>query len=421
MSRMQIVAVGMCVLLNALDGFDVLSISFASPGIAAEWGIDRAALGIVLSMELVGMTIGSVLLGSFADRSGRRPTILGCLVIMAIGMLLASTTDDIRLLSFYRFVTGIGIGGMLASTNAMVAEYSSAKQRNLSVTLMAAGYPVGVIVGGSIASILLKYFDWRAVFVFGGLATISFLPLVWFLLPESIEFLVKKRPPLALVRINSTLRRMGHHAIDALPVAIDEPVGAGISGLFSPSLARTTMLLTVAYFAHIMTFYFMLKWIPKVVVDMGFDPSAAGGILVWANVGGASGAVLLGLLSRNFNIRKLVIAALLVASVMVSAFGFSEADLHRLALIAAVAGFFTNSAVVGLYALFVQAFPTELRAGGTGFVIGVGRGGAALGPVIAGFLFASGKDLAFVAMIMASGALVAAAAIGFLRLQPRPA
>src|SRR3954447_18411874 len=111
MGRMQVAAVGMCVVLTALDGFDVLAISFASPGIRAEWNIDRAALGIVLSMELLGMAIGSVVSGSLADRIGRRPTILGCLVVMTLGMFLATTPTGVEVLAAYRFLTGLGIGG----------------------------------------------------------------------------------------------------------------------------------------------------------------------------------------------------------------------------------------------------------------------------------------------------------------------
>src|SRR3712207_1113691 len=131
----QVLVVGMCILLNALDGFDVLSISFASPGIAAEWGIDRAALGLVLSMELIGMAVGSVVIGNLADRIGRRPTILGCLTAMAIGMGLAATADNVTTLSLYRLITGLGIGGMLAAINAMTAEFANAKRRNLAVGL----------------------------------------------------------------------------------------------------------------------------------------------------------------------------------------------------------------------------------------------------------------------------------------------
>lgn len=415
MGKLQVTAVVMCVLLFGVDGFDVLSISFAAPGIASEWGIDRAALGIVLSMELIGMALGSVVIGGLADRIGRRPAILMCLIVMSAGMYFAATAGSVQALSIYRLATGLGIGGMLASTNAMAAEYSNARRRNFVVIIMAAGYPVGAIVGGSIASLLLVSFDWRAVFVFGAIITVVFIPLVWFLLPESIEHLVQRRPRGALERVNTTLRRMGHESVAVLPELPIVPLGSSLATLFSPALARTTSLLTITYFMHIMTFYFTLKWIPKIVVDMGFEPALAGGVLVWANVGGLSGSILLGVLSHRYEVRGLVLAALILSTAMVTWFGQGQADLVQLSIVAAAAGFFTNSAVVGLYAIFAQSFPTEVRASGTGFVIGVGRGGSALGPILAGLLFVSVGGLPMVALIMGLGSLVAAVALMMLR------
>lgn len=417
----QIIAVSMCVFLNALDGFDVLSISFASPGIAADWGIDRAALGVVLAMELVGMAIGSIIIGNLADRIGRRPVILGCLVIMAAGMFAAAFAHDMNTLLAFRFGTGLGIGGMLAATNAMVAEFSNLKNRSLCVTIMAAGYPMGAIVGGSIASLLLTEFHWRAIFIFGGAVTALSIPLVLALLPESVYFLEARRPRKALDKINAVLKRLGRQAVSALPdLTADTTPKAGLSTLFGPRLISITLILTLAYFFHIMTFYFILKWIPKIVVDMGFAAPLAGGVLVWANVGGAMGAVLLGILSQRFGVKGLVIGAMVLGAIMVAVFGRGQDDLQQLSLIAAVAGFCTNAGVVGLYALFAQGFPTEVRAGGTGFAIGVGRGGAALGPIIAGLLFEAGASLQLVAIIMGSGSLMAAIALLFLRLNRTP-
>ena len=416
MSRAQVSAVALCILLTAIDGFDVLAISFAAPGIAAEWGIDRAALGIVLSMELIGMAIGSILIGAVADRFGRRPAILGCLVVMTGGMYLAATAGNVTVLSAYRLATGLGIGGMLASTSAMAAEFSNARRRNLSVILMAAGYPAGVIIGGSIASLLLVSFDWRAVFLLGAGLTAAFLPLVWFFLPESIEYLVTRRPVDALQRINTTLRRMRHATIDALPSASARPTSSGVTALFAPGLAHTTVILTFAYFAHIMTFYFTLKWIPKIVVDLGYAEELAGSVLVWANVGGVMGSVLLGLLAQWAPVRRLVIVTLILGAFAVTWFGRGQATLVELSFAAGVAGFFTNAAVVGLYALFAQSFPTAIRAGGTGFVIGFGRGGSAAGPIVAGFLFVSGVNLPTVALLMALGSAIAAASLVFLRV-----
>jgi MFS family permease len=168
-----------------------------------------------------------------------------------------------------------------------------------------------------------------------------------------------------------------------------------------------------------MTFYFILKWVPKIVVDMGFAPSAAGGVLVWANVGGLIGSLLLGALSWRLPVRGLVMIAMVASTVMVTIFGQGQATLGGLSLIAAAAGFCTNGAVVGLYALVAQSFPTAVRAGGTGIVIGIGRGGAALGPILAGFLFSLNFGLQQVAIVMALGSLVGAVLLGMLR--PRPA
>lgn len=218
-SVVQIVAIAVTIGLNALDGFDVLAISFASPGIAREWGMDRAAHGFVLSMELIGMGVGSIALGGLADKIGRRRTLLGCLLVMATGMLMATQAKNVCTLSVWRVVTGFGIGGLLASINAVAAEFANARRRALSVSLMAIGYPLGAVAGGSIPAVLLKQGDWRSVFWFGAAATAFYSPRVYFLIPESIEWLCQRQPKEAPADVNRTLIRMGHAPVDALPRA----------------------------------------------------------------------------------------------------------------------------------------------------------------------------------------------------------
>src|SRR5690606_8383500 len=142
------VVVALMVFLNALDGFDVLSSAFAAPGISAEWGIPRDELGIILSAELGGMGVGTVIPGGFADKDGRKLAALVCLVIMAVGMYMAHSSSDLWTLTTWRFITGLGIGGMLAATNAMTAETSSKSGRGLAMALSVIGYPVGGVIGG---------------------------------------------------------------------------------------------------------------------------------------------------------------------------------------------------------------------------------------------------------------------------------
>jgi benzoate transport len=416
MSALQITAVALTLGLTALDGFDVLSISFAAPGIAAEWGINRAALGIVLSMELFGMGLGALALGALADRIGRRPTMLACLVLMTIGMLMVTGVQQIPGLEIWRFTTGLGIGGLLATANAVAAEFSNLRRRSLSVALMAVGYPIGAVVGGSIVKVLLHDHDWRAVFYLGASVTAAFIPLLLFVVPESVHWLAQKQPANALQRINRALTRMGHAAIEVLPQIPAQVRKPAVADLFSPALRLTTILCALACFFHMMTFYFILKWIPKIVADMHFPATAAAGVLVWANVGGATGGAVLGILSQRIGLKPLTISVMLLSTVMVILFGHAGADLNQLSVLCAAAGFCTNGGIVGLYAIYAQTFPTHVRATGTGVSIGLGRGGAALGPIAAGYLFTWGYTLPSVATYIALGSLLAAAVLALLPL-----
>ena len=418
MSALQLAAVLITIGLNALDGFDVLSIAFASPGIAAEWHPSKTALGWLQSMELAGMALGSILLGGVADRIGRRATILGCLVVMTAGMFLATTASDITTLCVYRVITGLGIGGTLAAINAVAAEFSSARARNLSVSIMSIGYPAGAVLGGTIVTQLLKGHDWRAVFYFGCGMTALFIPLVLWLIPESVPWLARKQPAGALEKINRTLKRMGHAAVEALPVLAPEVRSRSSRDIFGPALIATTLIVTAAYFFHVMSFYFVAKWTPKIVVDMGFTQSQGSATLTWGNVGGMLGGALLGLLTLRFDVKRLTITVMLLGAVAVSLFGRSPPDLHWLALYTAAALFFTNAGIVGMYAIFAHVFPTHVRSSGTGFGIGVGRGGSVIGPPLAGWLFDQHYSLATVAMVLALGTLTAAFVLSLLKLKP---
>lgn len=421
MRWLQVVAVILMIGLNGLDGFDVLSISYASNGITREWGLQPGVLGILLSMELVGMAIGSIVLGGVADKIGRRRTILGCLVMMAVGMFMVTTTDGLVLLGFWRIVTGLGIGGLLSSITAVTAEYSNARRRALCVSIMSIGYPLGALFGGLVVAPKLGVLDWRFVFYFGGVITVLFIPLVYFLVPESVHWLARKQPAGALEQINRTLARLRHSAVSALPEIKHEHRKAGFTEIFGPALLITTLIVAIAYFLHIMAFYFIIKWVPRIISTMGFSDASAGGVLNWVNVGGATGGAILGLLTMRLGVKPLTIAVLVLSTVAVIVFGRTPPDLFKLSMICMACGFFINAGIVGLYAIFAEAYPTHVRAFGTGFAIGVGRGGSLLAPVVAGFLFQAQLELQTVATIMSLGPLLAGAILCFLKLRPEGA
>lgn len=425
MNLRQFVVVALMVLLNALDGFDVLSSAFAAPGIAKEWGVSREALGIVLSAELVGMGFGSVLLGGMADKAGRKPTMLTCLVVMAIGMYMAHAAGGVTELTAWRFITGLGIGGMLATTNAVTAESTSKAGRSLSMAIYVIGYPLGGVIGGFAAQLwLLPSYDWRAVFLFGAVVTAAMIPLVMLLVPETAAFHAAVRRDDAVARINRTLAVFGKAPIGGLPERAAEAPKPKLSDiLVDPKLRPVTLLLAFGYMFHTITFYYILKWAVKIVADYppGYSQPEAASVLTYANIGGAIGGLIFGFLMKRWHIKVPTVAMLLLGIAAVTAFGMGFDSLWGWRGGAIAAMFFTNAAIVGFYAAFALGFPAHVRATGTGFVLGVGRFGAAGSPIIAGFLFkAFGDDqLMLVSFLMALGSL--AAMVLFLLLPMRDA
>ncbi len=408
----QWAAVALTIFLNALDGFDVLSAAFAGPGISKEWGLSPGQLGIVQSMELLGMGVGSLLLGGMADKLGRRPTILICLTLMTSGMFLASAASGVQLLSSWRFITGIGIGGMLAAINAVANEYSNNRHRSLAMALMVIGYPLGGFFGGLIVKYLLPANEWRMIFEFGAWATLVCIPLVWLLIPETPAFLNARRPLGALERINKALSSFALPVLSALPEVGPGQAKASLADIFKPAYLRTTMLLSFGYTFHALSFYYILKMVPNILADpkfvgLSFTRPEAAGVLAYANLGGALGGAVFGWFMYRFGIKRATMVALAMSVLLIGYFGLGRETLTGWTLAVIAVGLFTNSAIVGFYSAWAIAYPAHVRATGTGFALTIGRGGAALSPILAGNLFGAHLGLLGVSLIMAMGSLIA--------------
>jgi benzoate transport len=406
----QIFAVALSVALNALDGFDVLAVTFAAPGIARAWHIGPAQLGAALSSGLVGMVLGSLFLAPLGDRFGRRPLILGCLVLMAVGMALTATAPNLVWLCAWRVFTGIGIGAMVAAINAVAAEFANERRRDFCVAAMTVGYPIGGLVGGFAVAEVIGSHGWQSVFVIGGAVTAAFLPLAWFGLPESIDFLARQDTPASRARIATMLARFGHPPATAVPdLAPRVPVVASGSyaALLGPLYRRMTMILVIVYFLHILTFYFFSGWLPKLMSDLGYTTPDAIRTSSLMSLGGILGGGALGWAAPRFGLVRMLIIAMIGTSITFILFGLAV-GLVAMQVAAFVAGICIFGGIVGLYALLARSFPPELRVTGTGLTIGVGRGGAVLGPLLGGFLIAAGMNIPLAIAIVGAGALVAA-------------
>jgi benzoate transport len=393
MSRLQIIAVIMCTALNMLDGFDVLVVAFTASYITKDWGLTGSQLGLLLSAGLFGMAAGSLFLAPWADRFGRRAIILLCLVLMTAGMLLAATAQTVTQLFWLRVLTGVGIGGLLASIGVITAEYSSAKWRGTNISIQATGYPVGATFGGVIAAVLIELYGWRSAFVFGGIVSLLMIPLVLRWLPESMDFLVARRPPRALERLNSLLRRMGRGEVAELPAqtSADMPAAGNVlRALFVGETSRSTVLIWSSFFLLMFSFYFVMSWTPRLLEAAGL--SAQQGIQggVWMNAGGIVGGSLFAALAARFRLSGLTSAFLTLTAAATIVFAFVLNEVVPAFLVAVAIGIMLVGSMAGLYSLAPILYPARVRATGVGWAIGIGRLGAILAPATAGLLVDSG-------------------------------
>jgi benzoate transport len=393
MTRYQMAAITLCMVINMLDGFDVLVVAFTAPSIAKDWGLSATSIGTLLSAGLVGMTLGSLLLGPLADRFGRRPMVLFCLAVISLGMLLSAFTQDVHQLTATRLLTGLGIGGILPSLNTIVAEFSSHRWRSFSVSFLQAGYPVGATLGGMLAAVLITHYGWRAVYALAGIASTAMIFLVWRYLPESLEYLVSRQPKNALEKINRLLSSLGSEPVSEIPIPENKSGRrkTGYSDLLGArNLLITTVLLSLAFFIVMLSFYFVLSWTPKILVDAGMSTQQgiSGGVLL--NVGGIVGSLLLGYLSSRMAISKLIAFYMCVTAGLMVLFSNVTTFDAGMQLLTLGLGFFIFGSIVGLYALSPHLYPVQSRSAGLSIAIGVGRVGGVTSPLLAGYLFDHG-------------------------------
>lgn len=387
MSQAQVLAITVCVLLNMMDGFDILVMSFTAAPVAQEWNLSNSQLGVLLSSGLFGMAAGALFLSSFADTLGRRKMIIICASIMAIGMFFSGYAENFKQLGILRLITGLGIGAMIASLNTIVAEFSSDQRRGFAVSVLQTGNPIGGVLGGILAVFLIQTWGWRSAFIIGGSLTAILLPLVFYKLPESISFLMKKPSDSALSNINKTLQSFGHQPIAAVPAEKTTSQKANrVTALFADGRAWSTINLWVAFFMVMFSFYFVMSWTPKLLVEGGLSTSGGISGSIILNLGGIIGAPVLGYLSAKHGLQNLIAGYMAATALLMIVFGNLTTNFMPALIVALFMGFFLFGSIIGLYALSPDIYSSSNRATGTGAAIGIGRVGAVIAPAVAGYI-----------------------------------
>lgn len=421
---LQISVISVCFLLNILDGFDVLAMAYTAPSIGQEWGLAAHKLGAVFSAGIVGMTIGAMFLSPLADVHGRRPLIIVSVLTIGVCHIATGLVESLWLLVVLRIIAGLGIGVLLASLTSSVAEFTPDRHRNMAIGMLQAGYPIGATLGGVIAALVIPEFGWRAVFFGGGIFALIMTLVVIFLLPESMQFLLQRRPRNALQKINSVLERLGEPQITALPSAQGQseqsPARPSVTTLLLPEHRGQTLRLWAAFFMAFVTLYFLQSWVPKLLVDAGLPLDNAIYAGAALNLGGAAGMVVLGLLSNRWGLPRTISSYLVVGAMFMVMFTIVPKEVELLLGLSFIIGFFVIGGFVGLYSVAARIYPATVRTTGVGWAIGAGRVGAIIGSYSGGVLisldFTMGTNfLIFAFPLLISGfaaAMISSPALG---------
>ena len=412
----------LCVLALIADGFDVQVMSFAAPSLMKAWHVQRAAFAPIFSASLFGILVGAPLFGWIGDRVGRKACIVASSFAYGLLSLSCLFAHDLNTLGLLRFLTGVGLGGVLPNAIAIAAELAPRKLRAGFASFTAIGITTGGILPGLIVAQAAPGETWRTLFIVGGLAPIAIAGLTAVALPESLAFLVQRGGARdRIVRLLRAIRPDVEIAPDAEFVAPlkSESAPTGLGALFAGELALVTPLLWIMFAATLLSIYMLSSWMPLLLETSGFSGKQAAAINSLFQAGGALGCVVVSLLLGRFG-PKLVGVLFVLCLVAVGV--VARADLPQTALAFAIAGcgFCIIGGQAALNGTAGLVYPTQVRSRGLGMALGVGRIGSVAGPLIAGMMVASGvtsaRDLFLLPLIpLALGALAAFVVMGRLK------
>jgi MFS transporter, AAHS family, 4-hydroxybenzoate transporter len=409
-SSLQFTTIFICFLMNMLDGMDVMVVSYAAPAIAKEWAISPQALGGVFSAGLFGMTIGTLFIAPFADIVGRRIIILISALVMGVMVFLTFLAHSVEELLIFRFISGLGIGSMLASTATLASEYAPQKTKDFWVSFAMSGYSIGAVVSGLVAASVIPDYGWRTMFQIAGVATLITLPLIFFFLSESLDFLFKKRPQNALQKINAILHKMNRETYTNWPpLSIETVEKVSVASLLTPERKASTIRLWIALFMAFAALYFLTTWIPKLASSAGLSMELAIYAGTVFNLGAFMGIMTQGYLSSQFGLKRTIFGFLLVTAILMALFGFFTGSVLVLVLFGLI-GFGVQGGFVGLYSVAARLYPTEIRGTGVGLAMSAGRIGGIVGPLVGGFLIGAGLTMTTSFMIFAIPTVIAGVA-----------
>jgi AAHS family 4-hydroxybenzoate transporter-like MFS transporter len=370
-----------CFLIVLLDGFDTAAIGFIAPSLLKEWGLSKAALAPVLSAALFGLAAGGLVAGPCADRFGRKAVLVTAVALFGAACTGSAFSADLLQLTTLRFVTGLGLGAAMPNAVTLMSEYCPDQRRATLTNAMFCGFPLGAALGGFLAAWMIPQWGWRSVLLLGGAVPVVLAAVMLVRLPESVRYMVANRHPAE--RIRAVLHRISHAAADAPSFCMAERAAAPVAGnglrvILSRPYIVGTLMIWLAYFMGLVIFYSLINWMPILFKEAGLDARTATLAASLFPLGGV-GAILLGWLMDRFSPNRIIALCFSLSAVSIYAIGLSAGSVGLLMSVVFIAGTLMNTAQSSLPALAAAFYPTQGRATGVAWMMGVGRFGGVAG------------------------------------------
>jgi MFS transporter, AAHS family, 4-hydroxybenzoate transporter len=394
-----------CFVLVTIDGFDNGAVNFAAPVIVKEWGVAMPSFTSVFGAGLFGLMIGALSSGPLADRFGRKLVLLSSTLIFSVFALATSLVHSIDQLWMMRFLTGIGVGGLMPNSIALTAEYAPKRIRATVVAVMFLGFPLGAGAPGWIGPALIPSFGWQGLFILGGV------------LPESIRFLVNRagRPNTVAALLNRLTGQRQFNGAEQFVMPADQHLpGFAVKHLLTEGRALNTVLLWITFFCNLLVIYYLASWLPLVMRESGVPLDSAlrlGSLSSWS---GIVSTLVLGPVVDRLGAPRVCTVLYVLAAAFVFAIGLSGASVALLAITISGAGMCVIGGQSFINVLSAVTYPTAVRSTGVGWALGVGRVGAIIGPVVGGMLIAAHIPPRNMFFMIAIPALIAALAMFIL-------
>ncbi|MEX8193916.1 MFS transporter [Comamonas guangdongensis] len=409
----------LCFLIVLLDGFDTAAIGFIAPSLLSEWGLEKSHLGPVLSAALFGLAFGALSAGPLADRFGRKSVLTVAVVVMGGASIFSATANHLESLTIWRFITGLGLGAAMPNAVTLMNEYCPDSKRSFITNCMFCGFPIGSAFGGFFAAWMIPHFGWRSLLVLGGVVPLLLAVLMFFVLPESVRFMVLKQYPAdrirkVLARIAASAQHAQRFVLQEAAAAESSNVNAGPQGLrlvFSRPFIVGTLALWVTYFMGLVIVYGLVNWMPVLFKDAGVPPGQAAVIAALFQLGGI-GAIFFGLLMDRWNANLIIATGYFLTSIAVAIIGqVLGGGVGVLVAAVFIAGLLMNAAQSSMQALAAEYYPTAGRASGVAWMLGIGRFGGIAGSFLVAELSRRHLELSHVFMVVAVPGVIAALAL----------